>query len=311
MDSQLKRIDLNLLVALRALLENRNVSRAAEAMGVTQPAMSNTLARLRDLFDDQLLVRGPGGLIPTSRAAQLAIPLQQLLKRIEDEIFQERTFDPTTSTRRFTIGISDYASVITVPDLVQAFTARAPNCQLAIRPLPAYTPYEQLASGELDLCVAFVLDERPGLLCRRVIEDDYVCIVRADHPEVGKSMSLKKYCSLKHAVVSPLLEYGDDLRGVVDEKLEKLGCARQVVLSVPHFFIAPMVIAKTDLVLTTASKVAHMFRDYLELKILPAPVEMHRFQVNLVWHERSDGDPANVWLRKTITEITDRISKAW
>jgi DNA-binding transcriptional LysR family regulator len=307
---RLEDIDLNLLVTLRSLLKTKNVSKTARAMGLTQPAVSNALARLRDTLQDPIFVRSTQGFILTERAEKLTEPLTHALQAVQEAISKPANFNPLTDVRRFTIAVTDYAHATLVPYIIARLAKTAPHCRVGIRPLPSYTPIEELSSGEFDLSIVYRIDEHPGLKRVRLQSDQFVCIVRKDHPEVGKTLSLKKFASLKHAIVSPLISRRDgEFDGVVDRALVKHNLKRHVAVSVPQFFQAPLIVANSDYIMTVGDGIARTFAHFTPIKVIPCPLELHMFETNMLWHERNDHDPAMIWLRKEIASVTRELAE--
>jgi DNA-binding transcriptional LysR family regulator len=296
-------IDLNLLVALQALLTERHVTRAAARMGLTQPAMSHALGRLRTTLGDPLLVRGQSGLQLTARAASLVDPLDRLL-RDASALLAAPTFDPKTSTRRFRIATSDYMEIVLMPRFLEHLSEEAPNIDIVMVRHAQGTA--QLDEGEADLMMVPPGPlERSDTRAQRILDEKFVCVVRADHPTVGKKMTLDRYVELGHVLVSPR---GDGV-GLVDHALAKVGRTRRVAVVVPHFLVAPFLVERTDYVLTVAARIARSLLPAVKLKLLPVPAELDLpgFDVRVVWHERDHADPAHAWLRTRIATVARSI----
>ena len=303
--ASLRSTDLNLLVALQAILKRRNVSRAAEDMGVTQPAMSNTLSRIRELFDDQILVRGPTGFVLTKRAQELEKKIGATLEGVAALFSAQQEFDPLKSDRVCALSVTDYAEATVVPKIIEAFGREAPNCRLSIRKIPAYTPYEALANGDLELCIAYSVSSHAGLKVLKLRSDRFVCIARKNHPLIGKTLSLERYLQLSHALVNPVaVSPEDEFTGLVDDLLKKTGASRRVVVSIPDFHLATKVAAASDYVVTLAEGLVEVSAEKDRISVYPCPVKLHAFETNLLWHERSDSDPALRWFRRLIGRVS-------
>lgn len=299
-------VDLNLLVALRALLGERHVTRAAARMGLTQPAMSHALGRLRAVLGDPLLVRSRGGLQLTPRAAALVEPLERLLHDADALLAPPERFDPATSTRRFRIATSDYMEIVLMPALLERLGREAPLVELVfVR--QGGRGVSQLDSGEVDLLLVppSRSSEGSSIFTQRVLEEKFVCVVRADHPTVGKKMTLERYLELGHVLVSP----GGTRAGIVDDALAKHGLARRIAVVVPHFLVAPFLVERTDLVLTLAARIARSLAPAVKLRSLAPPDELDLpgFEIRLVWHERDHADPAHAWLRALVQSVAKSI----
>lgn len=304
-EANIAAVDLNLLVALQALLAERHVTRAAARMGLTQPAMSHALARLRDTLGDPLLVRSKIGLQLTPRAASLAEPLDRLLLDAGALLAPPKRFDPRTSTRRFRIATSDYMEIVLMPALLEHLGREAPGVDVVLSRY-AGRDTRQLDDGEADLLLIPGMTGAPsGVLAQRILSEKFVCVVRADHPLVGKKLTLDRYLELAHVLVSP----GGARGGIVDDALAKLGKTRRVAVMVPHFLVAPFLVERTDLVLTLAARIARSLAPAVKLKALAPPSELNLpgFDMRLVWHERDHADPAHAWLRARITAVAKRL----
>ncbi len=299
----LEGLDLNLLVALRALLTERHVTRAAARVGLSQPAMSHALSRLRELLGDPLLVRTPAGMKPTPRAEALTAPLERALEDIGRMLASPAPFDPRLSTRKFRIASNDYMELVLFPRLLRRLWAEAPNVDVRIINLGA-DANQDLAEGRIDLAMGVVAQfgnpEPPrGIRSRDIISDRFVCVVREDHPVVKKRLSLEDFVALPHALVAPRGEGGS----IVDSALGRLGMKRRVAVEIPHFLVAPHVVRETDLLLTLAERVARSLAPLLGLRQIPPPLELPGFTMAMVWHERQHVDAAHVWLRDLIAAV--------
>ena len=305
-DVHLGSFDLNLLVALDALLGERNVTRAASRIGITQSAASHALARLRVLTGDELLVRGHQGMLPTTRGEELAAPVRRALEEIERALAPPRPFDPKTTTAKVVIATSDYGELVLLPRLVARLAREAPGVDLRIQSQTDDLAL-LLSSGAVDLAIAPIGadDERSGIYARKLFDERFVCVVRRGHPLAGKRLTLARFVAASHALISPRGKEG----GFVDDALAALGMSRRVAVAVPHFLIAPHVVASTDLVLTLAARIADVLAGPLRLAVLAPPPELGLagFAMSAVWHERTHGDPMQRWVRDVIVEETAEI----
>ncbi len=298
-DVDLSQVNLNLMVSLDALIAERSVTRAARRLGVSQSAMSHSLRQLRDLLDDALLVRGKGGMQPTPRALQLAVPLAHALASLRQTLRGEHSFDPRTSTRRFTLAMLDAIAMILLPGLMTRLRAAAPGVDLDIVPFEPRNYGLQLETGQVDAVVSVGFPDVPGVRLRRGPSSDFVCLVREGHPCVGESLSLQTWAKLPHILVSP---QGSGGPGMVDTALAAHGLERRVAVRIRYFLAAPMLVAESDLVLTTTRALAQRFTRNFPLRMLEAPVELPQIRVGAGWHERFQDDPANQWLRELVLE---------
>ena len=288
-------IDLNLLLALHALLEEQNVTRAAARYGLTQSAMSRNLSRLRTLLDDPLLVRTRHGMRRTLRADALREPLRRLIADATTIVDQGAKFEPREAVRAFTLSSADYVEVVLASLLLEHLATRAPGIDIVTRRETRYAP-EHLEGGEIDLALApTTFIDGPGLRVQTLYEDRFVCVLRPDHPK-RRRLSLDDYCAMQHALSAPHESPGS----IVDDALSTLGRRRRVALTAPSFLVVGHVVAQTDLVATLPRRSAEFFRETLGLKILPVPLELPGFALGQFWHERRHGDPAHAWLREQI-----------
>jgi len=299
-------LDLNLIVALDALLEERSVTRAAERIGVTQSAMSHALARLRTLIGDPLLVRGNGKMIATPRAEALAPPIHRALAEVLAALRSPAAFDPKTARLRIRIATSDYGELILLPEVVRRLEREAPGIDLRLIP-HGDDGTDSLALGTTDLVIAPLRtrDQVPGIFARKLFDERFVCVVRRGHPLAEKKMTLARFAAASHALISPRGKEGS----FVDDSLARLGLARRVAVTVPHFLVAPHIVATTDLVLTLASRVATLLAAPLGLVVLKPPSELgvDGFRISALWHERTQNDPAQQWVRELFALVAAQI----
>jgi len=287
-------INLNLLVALDAVLEEGTVTGAAGRIGVTQSAMSHSLRQLRELLDDPLLVRGAGGLVPTPRAVALRLPIRRALLDLQHALRDPPSFDPARAVRRFHIGAGDYIAHSLLPALL-ADIRDTPGIDYDVVPmLPA--DIERLSTGEVDVGLSAYTARVPGLRTAPLFEDDFACVVRRGHPSVRRRLTLRQFAGLPHVLISPT-GTGDS---PVDRRLAERGLSRRIALRIRYFLAAPLVVAGSDLVLTCPRRIAQAFAQQFDLDVHEPPVELSSFTVDQVWHERYDADPAHVWLRERV-----------
>jgi DNA-binding transcriptional LysR family regulator len=291
-------LDLNLLRVFDAVLRDRSVTSAARRLGLTQPAVSNALARLRALFEDALFVRTPTGMDATPFSRELAEPVRQALALLESALAHGPGFDSATSTRAFRFYMSDLGQIEFLPPLVERAQRVAPGVRLEAVALEVEDIGDALAAGALDLAVGFLPGLGPPVRRQPLFRDPYVCLVRADHPAIGKNLTKKQFLAASHALVS----YKGGHR-VIEEALERAGLARRIALRVPHFTVVPMVLERTDLILTLPQRVARVYQQRGRFRSLPPPVPIPPADVAAHWHERYERDPGNRWLREMIMEL--------
>lgn len=291
--------DLNLLKIFDILWQYRSVSRAAGAAALSQPAMSHALGRLRELYQDELFVRIPGGVAPTPKAETLAPAIQKILASIE-HTFATKTFDPATAAATVTIGGTDYLDQILFARLVPVLLKKAPGIRLISRSTEARLPKKELESGELDLAIAGFFDDMPeGFYQQQLFKDSFSCLVRQDHPDIHDRVTLKQFTAMKHILISP----SGELEGVVDDVLKKMGLTRNVVASFPTFQAPGWILANADVILTAPTRLAHSFMQYLPVKMIPAPITLPGFTVLQVWHKKMHRHPVHQFIRQEIFSI--------
>ena len=293
-----KDIDLNLLRVFDAVLRERGVTPAASRLGLTQPAVSNALARLRALFGDALFVRTPAGMDATPFARGVAEPVRQALALLESALAHGPGFDPASATRAFRFYMSDLGQVEFLPPLVERVQKAAPGVRLEAVAADLQHIGDALGTGALDLAVGFLPALGPPIGRRALFRDPYVCLMRAGHP-VGPKLTKRKFLEASHVLVT----YRGGGHRVIEEALERAGATRRIALRVPHFTVVPMVLERTDLILTLPARVARVYERQGSFKALPPPVPMPPAEVAVHWHERFEADPGNRWLREQVVEL--------
>lgn len=293
------RMDLNLLLALHALLEERSVTRAATRLGLTQSATSRALARLRTHLDDPVLVRGRAGMVPTPRALALGPGLRRALEDLDALVGASRAFDPASATRTVHLATVDYAVAVLVPPLLARVAREAPGVSVVVHPLRADVS-EQLEAGALDVVVTARRRAPAGVVWSALFEDRFVTVARRGHPRVGSTLSLERFCQLGHVVVDPEGRHGTS---AVDDELGRTGRTRRVVLRVPGFVAVPPVVADSELIATLPERLARRFVEAFQLHVVKTPVALPPLRIALGWHERARHDPGHVWFRRLLTEV--------
>lgn len=299
--AHLARIDLNLLLAFDALYTERNVTRAARRIGVTQSAMSHMLRRLRELFDDELFLKGPLGMTPTAHAELLSGPVGRAMGELSHALLLRPRFEAGTAKRSFILVASDYIQLVLLPPLLERLRKEAPGVRLQVR---AYSEEvgAHLASGAADLLLS-ALPVAGALQQRRLFSEQFVCVLHADHPWAQGPLTQEQYVSLQHILVSPQ-GFGPTW---VDPVLQREGLRRDIVVSVPSYLIAPMLLTNSNLIVTLAARVASRLRAIVPLRELTPPLPIPGFTISAYWHERFDPDPAHAWLRGILAEIAARV----
>ncbi|GLC94445.1 LysR family transcriptional regulator [Cupriavidus sp. TA19] len=293
------RYDLNLLPVFLALMEERSVTRAAERLGMTQPALSNALGRLRDMLQDPLFIRERYGMQPTEKAEALAPGIAAAVARLDELVLGQQGFNPEKADRLFTLAPNSYVEFVLVPGIVARLRERAPGIRLRLVPFGADLAETGVTSGATAMVLGRIIDPPDNLVVQPVMEDGLACVLRADHPQVNKRISKKQYEQLKHVNVLP----PGRLRAGLFQVLQRHGLRREVAISVTHFLAIPEIIAATDYCATLPGLICrHLARD-ARLKILAAPVDLGTFPVEMAWHVRYRHDPAHQWLRDLVVEV--------
>lgn len=294
--ADIKTLDLNLLKAFDALLDERSVTRAAARLSLTQPAVSGMLTRLRENFGDPLFVRTQRGVVPTARALEMAGTVKRVLGEIEG-IMQPANFDPAAADLTVSLAATDYALRAIVTPFYTALRARAPGLRVAVRLIDDARVPTQLERGDLDLVLMTPEATPPDLRSRRLFEERYVCVMREDHPAGGEGLSLDRFCGLDHALVSYL---GGAFSGVTDDALAKLGRKRRVVLSVESFLILPEILRASDLIAVVPRRLALGTQG---LTLVDPPLDIPGFTKVAAWHERTHRDPGHRWVRDLLFDV--------
>ena len=290
-------VDLNLLKAFDALATERAVTRAGDRIGLSQPAMSHALSRLRDLFADDLFVRTPTGMEPTARAREIAPLVAAAIEHIEAALNLGIGFDPAKSGGIFTAGMAEYAEVALVGRLAGAFADRAPRATLRLTPLTGANAAEQLDRGVIDVAVAHFNALPPHIESVLLLRDPFVVVAGRRHPITGQQLSVEAYAAANHILVSPR----GDTSGALDRILVDFGLRRRIALLVATYLALPAALAASDLVATVPSRTARQIAAIAEIEIMPLPIDF-AMTVSMAWHRRAASEPAQAWFRSLLTD---------
>jgi DNA-binding transcriptional LysR family regulator len=302
-------VNLNLLLAFEALLEERSVSRAAARIGLSQPAMSNALARLRAIFSDPLFTRTARGVTATARALELATPIRGGLAQLRSALAERPRFDPAATTRGFVVAMNDYAELALLAPLLRSLERSAPGAQILVRRVDRIfiPPEAELRSGAFDAAIGFFPEAsalEPGTQSLDLFSEDNVCIARKGHPLLRRRFTLHQFAAASHVGIF----YRTDSRGLIDSLLAVHGLRRHLQATTPHFLIAPYLVAGSDLIAVVPAGLGARFRKILPLEVRKVPLLLPPFRMRLLWHEHATDDPAHQWLRSQIclTSAADR-----
>lgn len=290
-------VDLNLLSVFRAMNEERHVTRAAKSLGITQPALSHALNRLRETLGDPLFVKSSQGMVATPRAEALARPIAEALALLERELFGAVDFSPQTLKRTFRVRTTDLVESCLLPGLLRQLEAEAPEVKVVTTALNFELPKESLESGQCDLAIAGFFGELPGgFYQQKLFVDPFLCAVRKKHPRLGKkkSVSLGNYCDERHILIAP----GGELRGTVDRVLGSK--KRTLVAGLSNFMVSGWVLAESDAVLTAPSRTIALIAKAFPLHTFEPPLRLTPISVVQVWHQRNHEDAAHRWFRDQI-----------
>jgi len=298
----LRQFDLNLLVALDALLTERNVTRAGERLYLSQPAMSGILARLRLLFNDEILVRVGRQLEPTAYAAELARPVRECVQQIEDLLSTQRMFSPQTEARTFVIAASDYVVLLLLGPLVKRLTTIAPNIGVRFVALEASVA-DRLAMGEIDFSIV-PTELEPAFPSVPLFEDSWICAVWSGHPTVGDRLTTEEFLALPHLTFNIS---DPEHTSLADEHLARIGYQRKIVASTDSFATALFLLRETSLVAMVQRRLGTRLEHSADIKILEPPVEIPPMCERLAWNPRFSASPAHAWMREQLVEAAKAI----
>ena len=296
---ELHEIDLNLLVVFNQLLVERRVSKVADNLGISQPAVSNSLAKLRKLFDDDLFLRTPKGMEPTPYADQLAESVSYALAMIHSGVNQRTSFEPASARRSFTIGMTDIGEIYFLPALIERLHREAPGVALSTVRNTAVNLRDELESGKVDLAIGLLPQLKAGFFQRRLFTQSYVCLMRQGHRLAKRKMSLAEYSAAEHLVV---VSAGTG-HGKLDELLQRSGIERTVRLTVPHYVSVGHILRSSDLVTTVPERLADRLIEPFGLVKVPHPAKLPDVAINVFWHAKYHRSPANRWLRGVVFDL--------
>ncbi|WP_444814781.1 LysR family transcriptional regulator [Variovorax flavidus] len=292
-----KRLDLNLLVTLEALLAEQNVTKAADRLHLSQPAVSAQLGRLRAMFDDPLLIPAQRGMTPTTKALELLEPLRQALDQVRTAVATHRQFDPGRARITVVIACTDYLQSAVVQPLIIRLREQAPGVRVALRSLDPALLGKQMASGDVDMALMTPNAAVSSLRARHLFDERYVLIGRRGHPKLRRRITVEQFAALEHVIVSLR---GGDFVTPVDTTLAGLGLRRKVVLSASSFLLLPGIVMRSDFVALVPQR---LVRDRVsQLQIVECPFPVAGFEVSMLWHERNHGHSGHRWMREALTE---------
>ena len=295
----IRSLDLNLLVVFDAMLKHKNVTKAAVAIKLSQPAMSAAIARLRAIFDDPLFVRTGAGMVPTPKAQALSPSIRLVLQTIQTEILLPRNFDPSRSDRTFTLVTPDIAEVNFLPLLLLKLAEKSPYINLKTLAMPREVAADSLETGSADMAIGYFPDlHRAGFFQQKLITSSHVCLVQKKHPDVGEKLSMTQFIEASHVVVKP-----DGREHVFEQFLQSKRIKRRVVVELSHFMSLLPIIETSNFIATVPKDLANFFVRHGEVRYVPTPMKSPTIDVHLFWHQRFHKDSAHIWLRQVINQL--------
>ena len=296
----LNKVDLNLFIVFDAIYTEANLTRAGQIVGITQPAVSNALARLRETFNDPLFVRTAQGMVPTPMAQNIIGPVRNALQLLRVSVQESRTFNPLQANKTFRISMTDLTEAVVLPPLFQRLRRLAPNVKIESMLAKRRETTKELAAGRLDFAMDAPLNTDPQGRHVKLLEDRYVCAMRRGHPLAKDKLSVEEYLSLSHIHISSRRSG----LGMVDLALGKMGQQRKIALRSQHYMMATQVIQQTDMAVTVPERFARRH----DLHQIPLPVDIPPLETHIYWHESTDQDPANRWMREQMIEIAQQVT---
>jgi len=306
----IQNFDLNLLAIFDALMVERNVSKAAERVFLSQSAMSHALNRLRGLLDDPILVRTEKGMRPTPRALDMEVPIREALTRIQHTLYEPAVFDPLTSDETFTLYGPEYYECVFLPILAKRLVKIAPNVKIITEILSTEVPESELSSGEVDFSVGVEsgLQISKRLHCQSWFNDRLTCLVRKENKKVGDRISLKEFTQISHIYHSTL---GTPFKFTfLDEWLQENNLSRKFAFTIPGYMAAGMTIAETDYLMTLPLRLAQKLVQIMKLRIVTPPEDFPEYRLNLIWHPLYEMDPARVWFRDQLLDLANQVRES-
>jgi len=295
-----RNFDLNLLLVLDGVLREGTLSNAAKALNVSQPTISSSLAKLREILQDELFVRSGNGMQPTPRALALKEPVQRVLAAVKGEILDTVNFDPATEIRPYTVATSDIGETLLLPRLVARLGQDAPGVNLRTLVVRPRHLEDALEAGEVDLAVGYFPDlARPTTMQQTLFTHGFACLARTGHPLIKNGLTLEAFLEAFHILVTS----EGSSQELFEDALAKRGLERRCVLRIPHFMSVPFVVASTDLIVTVPRALAAGFSGLVDLQVLDPPIYVPEFAVKQYWHRRFHHDARMIWLRTIISVI--------
>ena len=299
LSNRFRNVDLNLLKVFYAIYCEQNISKAAQMLCVSQPAVSNALKRLRELYGDPLFIRTADGMMPTPRAQELAQPVQEALRQLERALTDEDCFRPETSNRTFTVALTDYGEFYFLPRLVRKLAEQAPGVEVICLPNPGASLAVELRAGSVDLAWDWVRIDDQEYFAEALFEDAGYCLVRRNHPDIDCELNLEQYLAAEHVALRPTRSH----QPRIERALESRGLQRKVVVEVSHLTVLPGVVSNTNLIATMPKRLAEFYAHVMDLQILKNPVYDDAVVVFQMWHNHFADDEGHQWFRRLAKQV--------
>ena len=289
-------VNLNLLVVFDAVMRERNTTKAGLALGLSQPAVSNSLAQLRHIVGDPLFVRSRIGMSPTPRAAEMAQPVRDAIEQMRQAL-SRKTFDPQTAERTFVIGATDYGALVLLRRVAALLVRRSSAIKLHVKDVAHPNMHVAIDNDQVDLCIAFSAGREDWHDTKLLFRDDWVCAASSS-TELSGSLSLSKYLEFEHIVV------GEDLSNHIDKVLSRLNHRRANRIALPYCLVAPTFLQDTNCLLTLPRRLAAAFAENADIQIKDLPFPTEGFDVNMIWHKKYSHDASHLWIRSVLEETS-------
>ncbi len=299
----LRDIDLNLLSVFEAIYLEENISRAADKLGISQPAMSNALKRLRDSLNDPLFVRSSGSMLPTPRAEELAEPIRSALHLIQGSLEKQPEFDYRSATQTFGIAMSDYSEAIILPLLLQWLEKTASGIKIRVYPIEGGNLTKALTKGKIDLAIGRIPFLEEGFRAQRLFGESFVCLVRNKHTEIKERITKQHFKKYPYITITPR----NSQKTYIEKCMDKEAMESRNIIQTPNTLSMPYMVAETDYIAICPVRIAKKYAETLDLKMLDLPFECNSTTINQFWHERFQQHANHKWLRKTVYDLCQRI----
>ncbi len=294
-----KKLDLNLLQVFDVIYNSKSLTQASYSLGITQPAVSNALTRIRKTFDDKLFIRSSAGMMPTPLAIEIAPVIKQTLSTLEGVFNRSFDFSPEKCTKTFSLAMTDYGATVILPKLMQKMAIMAPLASIKINRLDQNLVSDHLAIGVIDIALGSDINVNADIYAKRLYKDKFVCMVKGGHSEINGEITMDNFVSHPHILFTP--QQGE--WGIVTDLLSKQGLRHKTTVYTTHAYSIPGTILVTDFITTIPERLASAFSVMGEFQVLKPPISIPELEMNQFWHVRTANDPPNIWLRQEIVDI--------